>query len=65
MTKEEKHARKGNSLEARKLLQLFRVMKVFKVTDGMFLNESSVDIFQQTLRIDRPTVSHWRDNREN
>lgn len=64
VTKKEKHARKGNSSEARHLLQLFGVMKAFKFTDGIFLNEPSVDMGLQTLLIDRPTISHWRYNRE-
>lgn len=64
VTKKEKHARKGNSSEARHLLQLFGVTKAFKFTDGIFLNKSSVDMGLQILLIDRPTMSHWRYNRE-
>lgn len=58
VTEKEMHAKKMNGSEARHLLQLPRVMKAFMFIDGIFLNESSVDIVLQALYTDRPITSH-------
>lgn len=61
MTKKEEHAKKMNGSEARHLLQILGGMKDLNFTDGIFLNESCVDIFHTG----RPATSHRRNNRGN